>query len=452
MPNMGGAAAIFKQASDPGSSAVAGDLWSDTDNEALYRRNDANDGWITLNSSEKADISPETVTAKINSTIADYSTPDSATASSFASSADWTFDGSATGWETDNGGGTANVNSTTSGKVYIQANSNGDVPRVSYDLYADLGDSNLANTWVLRYKVENSNFDNNASGQAVRFDCGMSSGPEGDLTAENPKASVDSLHFTMAGHGAGSNMNGQCFSWNSANDYAQTSLIGIPLTLNSGTFYVQVTRLSVSSGNVKVYSDAGYTSLISGWDLTISSFTSNPSNLRYFFGRIYYQNVSDTNTFTLSDIKVWNDTTTAGEYPASNAVDNNTSTYWQSNSETNPNIYVDVGSNKNISQIAIWPHSNTTSTEVKIQSSTNASAWTDTRKITYSNFTEGEYNYVRFNTQLGRYFRIYGTDGSAKVLAINEIKCEELSDGEQADLHGHLPISATSTAIALNGT
>ena len=105
MPNMGGAAAIFKQASDPGSSAVAGDLWSDTDNEALYRRNDSNDGWITMNSSEKADVTTETTVPKITSTIGDYTTPDSATASSFASTATWTWDGSDTGFTTSDEGG-----------------------------------------------------------------------------------------------------------------------------------------------------------------------------------------------------------------------------------------------------------------------------------------------------------------------------------------------------------
>ena len=214
--------------------------------------------WATSGGS---DVSANEVVMPATTTIGDYSTPSSAVASSATGGADWTWDGSSTGWDTDNGGGTANVDSTSAGKVYIQANSSNDVPRVSYDLYSALGSSNLGNTWVLRYKVENTNFDNNASGQAVRFDCGMASASEASITAENPYASVDSLQFTMAGHGAGSNMNGQCFSWNSGNDYAGTSLITIPLTLNGGTFYVQVTRTSVSSGNVKVYSDSGYSNL-----------------------------------------------------------------------------------------------------------------------------------------------------------------------------------------------
>jgi hypothetical protein len=402
--------------------------------------------------SSGGDVSNNEVIMPITSTIGDFSTPSGAVASSASGGADWTWDGTATGWATNNGGGTANVNSTSSGKVYLQANSNGDVPRVSYDLYSALGSSNLGNTWVLRYKIENTNFDNNASGQAVRFDCGMASTSESSITAENPYASVDSLQFTMAGHGAGSNMNGQCFSWNSASDYAQTGLISTPLTLNGGTFYVQVTRLSASSGNVKVYSDSGYSSLISGWDLTISSFSSNPASLRYFFARIFYQNVSDTNTFEISDIEVWNNTTSGGGQSASNAVDDNTSTYWESNQETNPNIYVNLGSAKNCGNMAVWWNSNSTETQIKIQSSTNASSWTDLRTINVTALTAGQYNYIRFNTKNAQYFRIYGNSGSSYVMAINEIKNTEFTDGAVACDHGHSSISSSDTSLALDGT
>ena len=82
------------------------------------------------------------------------------------------------------------------------------------------------------------------------------------------------------------------------------------------------------------------------------TFSSDPTNLRYLGGRIFYQGVSDTNTFEISDLTFYDDTTVATSYPASNAVDDDTSTYWKSNSETNPNIYVDLGSNKNSEKIA----------------------------------------------------------------------------------------------------
>ena len=441
---MGGAAAIFKQASDPGSSAVAGDLWSDTDNEALYRRNDANDGWITLNSSEKADISPLTVTTKASSTIADYSTPSSATASSFDSDATFTWDGSATGWTTSDEGGSAAI---TSNQVVLTANSNGDTPYVYYDLYSAMGDSVAANTWVLRGKIILDGYNNTSSGQAAKVEFGLSSGT-GGFTSE--RLGNDGLAGARAAHGAGGNQNWylyNIYSSGGSDDSDGGNLTSSPV---SGTFYFELVRSAVNDGQLKIYSDSTYSTLVETMD--VGTFSGNPSDLRYLYCRIFYQNVSNSNTVKLDSFVFFNNTTSAVEYPASNAVDNNTSTFWKSNSESNPNIYVDVGSNKNVSQLTIFQNAATTSTEIKVQSSTNASAWTDVRKITVSNLSDGAYYYIRFNSQLARYFRIYGTDGSAKILAINEIKCEELSDGEQADLHGHLPISATSTAVALNGT
>jgi len=441
---MGGAASIFKQASDPGSSAVAGDLWSDTDNEALYRRNDSNDGWITLNSSEKADISPETVTTKASSTIADYSTPSAATASSFASDATFTWDGSATGWTLTNDGGSASV---ASSQVVLTANSSNDCPRGTYDLYSAMGDSNAANTWVLRFKVIFDGYNNTASGQAASWQFGLSDSTS-NLDQENPNSSVEAISVRRGAHGAGGNQNWNNTAWCSSNtDNTAAALVSSPYT---ATRYVEVVRTAVNTMTTKVYTAATFSGTP---EYTINTtFTNNPSNLRYLFMRIFYQAVSDNNTVKVEDIVFFNDSTTAAEFPASNAVDDDTATFWKSNSETNPNIYVDVGSNKNVSQLTIFQNAATTSTEIKVQSSTNASAWTDVRKITVSNLADGAYNYIRFNSQRAIYFRIYGTDGSAKILAINEIKCEELSDGEQADLHGHLPISATSTAVALNGT
>ena len=443
MPNMGGAAAIFKQSSDPASSAVAGDLWSDTDNETLKRRNDANDGWITLNSSELADVSAETTVPKISSTIGDYTTPDSATASSFASDAVYSTDFSSdSGWTLTANGGTVAI---ASNKLTITANSNADHPTATYDLYAALGDSVLADTWVLRYKVSFADLDNNASGQGVKWDGGCISGTS--LSPQGNPTNVDSFVCGLHLHAASSNGNWMIQNYNDPRTDVTGSSFSLPY---SGTFWIEVTRTSASAGTVKRYTNANYSGTPAE---TLSvSFNSNPASLRYLFFRWNYDNVTDSNTVNFEDVEIFNNTTSATEYPASNAVDNDTATYWQSNSETNPNIYVDVGSVLNIGQVTIYPKNTTTETELKIQTSSNASSWTDVRKITYSNLTEGAYNYIRFNIKNARYVRIYGNNGSAKILAINEIKCQELTDGAAADDHGHYPISATSTSIALNGT
>jgi len=141
-------------------------------------------------------------------------------------------------------------------------------------------------------------------------------------------------------------------------------------------------------------------------------------------------------------------TTLEGGQPASNAVDDNTATYWESTSETNPAIYVDMTSSTTTSNFAVYPNTLTTETEIKIQSSTNASDWTDKRTITYSNLTEAAWNYIRFNLTTARYWRIYGNSGDAAVLAIDEIKVlDAVSDTDVRTLHGHLPISSSDTSL-----
>ena len=145
------------------------------------------------------------------------------------------------------------------------------------------------------------------------------------------------------------------------------------------------------------------------------------------------------------DVKI---TTVVGDQPASNAVDDNTATYWESNSETNPAIYVDMSSSTTTSNLAVYPNTLTTETEIKIQSSTNASDWTDKRTITYSNLTEAAWNYIRFNLTTARYWRIYGNSGGAEVLAIDEIKVlDAVSDTDVRTLHGHRPISSSDTSL-----
>ena len=134
--------------------------------------------------------------------------------------------------------------------------------------------------------------------------------------------------------------------------------------------------------------------------------------------------------------------------PCSNAVDDNTATYWQSATETNPNIYVDLSSSTTCSNIGIDPNSATTETEVTIQSSDDAVSWTTQRTILTSNWTNGAWNYIRFNLATARYWRIYGNSGNSVDLAINEIKVlNGVSDANVRTLHGHIPISSSDTSL-----
>jgi hypothetical protein len=142
----------------------------------------------------------------------------------------------------------------------------------------------------------------------------------------------------------------------------------------------------------------------------------------------------------------------ASGFASSNAKDGNTSTVWKTNASTNPFIHADMGSAVNLCALAWYHNSATTETTVKIQSSTDASNWTDERIITVSNLVADVYNYIRFNVVNARYLRIYGSSGSSTVLASAEIKVQKNTDSVLLLSHGHLSISNTDTGIELDGT
>jgi len=413
-----------------------------TDGHVLTARA-SNSYGIAWEATSGGGVDPNEVIMAATSTIGDFSTPSNAVASSASGGADWSWDGTSTGWTLTNDGGTAAI---SSGQVSLTANSSYDCPRATIDLYSALGSAYVGNTFVLRFKVTFSGFTNTASGQAVAWQIGIASSTS-NLDLENPYSSTDGILASRDGHGAGSDQNWYAKCWNSASNTASGALVSSPFT---AVRYCELVRTAASSCELKVYTDAGYSTLEQ--TLTISSFSSNPSNMRYLFLRIFYQNVSDTNTVLAEDFKLWNNTTTGGGQDASNAIDDDTSTYWESNSETNPNIYVDLGSEKNCGNMAVWWNSNSTETQIKLQSSTNASAWSDLRTINVTDLTAGQYNYIRFNVAAARYFRIYGNNGAAKVMVINEIKNTEFSTGAVASEHGHLDISSSDTSLALDGT
>ena len=111
-----------------------------------------------------------------------------------------------------------------------------------------------------------------------------------------------------------------------------------------------------------------------------------------------------------------------------------------------------MGSAVNLCALAWYHNSATTETSIKIQSSTDASNWTDERTILTSILVANVYNYIRFNVVTARYLRIYGISGSSLVLASAEIKVSKKTDSELAIIHGHLAISNSDTGIELDGT
>lgn len=71
----------------------------------------------------------------------------------------------------------------------------------------------------------------------------------------------------------------------------------------------------------------------------------------------------------------------------SNAVDNNTSTYWQSANGYSANIYVDFGVSYNFSQVSItWDGTNHYSLKVYVECSNNASTWVRVDSVMNASF------------------------------------------------------------------
>jgi len=395
----------------------------------------------SLITSTTAKVDPDQVVMDYSTTLTDYSTPTSAAASSFSSG----------------------------GVFTIEANSANDNPQAVLDLNPLIGGS-VGGTWTLRTKIVYTNFTNTASGQAVQFQLGISDSTT--LTGEDP-AGISAILQNRAAHGSTVAQQPYLRQYNPAvaNDATGGVLISSPF---SATRYIQLQRKGTNSIEMKIYSDSAYTTLLE--TITDSSTNAAASSLRYLVTRIFYQGVTDVNIVSIEAIAFYNNTlipvTATWEWDGStagwtttdnggtvtmisgtgalNAVDDDLTTFWQSNAAANNWIYVDTGSEKDISQMTIYPNAATTETQYKIQYSNDLVTWTDLRLINVSALTNAAYNYIRFNTVTGRYVRIYGNSGSSYVMAINEIKVDETN--AVSTEHGHLEIDPTNATLALDGT
>lgn len=384
-------------------------------------------------------VDPDHVVMDYSTTLTDYSTPTSASASSAGTPAVFT----------------------------IMADSSNDNPQAVIDLNSYMGGV-AAGTWTLRTKIVYTNFTNTAAAQGVSFEMGMSD--TSTLTGFSP-AGVSAILLTRAAHGTLQN-NPTLRQLNpAADDSTAGVLVASPFT---ATRYIQLQRKGTNSIEQKEYSDSSYSVLLE--TVTNAATTAVASNLRYLLTRLVYQGVTDVNTVAIDEIAFYNNTLTPvtptwewNESPtgwtttnnggvvtltagsgAGNAIDDDLATFWQSSAAVNNWIYVDVGSQKDLSQMTIYPNAATTETQYKIQYSNDLATWTDLRLINVSALTNGAYNYIRFNTVTARYVRIYGNSGGSNVMAINEIKVDETN--EVATEHGHLEIDPTDVTLSLDGT
>jgi len=383
-----------------------------------------------------------------STTIGDYTQPASATCSSSATvpaTPDYETDFSvSTGWSAN----TSNIQiDTGNSEVDFQQ----DTGSLDQEVYYDLGLIDDAK-WLLRWKITFDNINLNSSGgQANEFKFGIYdiNNPSGETpsgtdaicsTIASGSGSIGNQIFTLDG--------GSRSTTYSNNDPFSTS------TATATAFYCQLTRESSTSTTYKVFSNSDYSTGQVGSTVTHTT-PATVVSLRYLMFRIYSQAVTGAGVnASITDVKFWDgmNTPETTPNPCSLAVDDNVATFWKSSAEANPNIYVDMSSATTTSNIAVYPNSATDETEIKIQSSPNASAWTDERTITWSNLTEGAWNYIRFNLVSARYWRIYGNSGASKTLAIDEIKVlDSVADADVRNLHGHISISNSDTSLNLAG-
>jgi len=377
-----------------------------------------------------------------STTIGDYTQPASATCSSAATTpATPTYEtdfSSTTGWSAN----TTHLQiDTGNSELDWQCNTS------SIDEYLNFDLTTVDNSlWVVRCKITFDNITlNGTAGQAAEFKLGIYS--NGSPSGETP--SGDAIFYTI-GTGSGNIANGAVQVNGGAR--SSTEVADTPFSTSTATstaFYCQLTRESTTSITYKVFTDAAY-SVQLGATITQAT-TSGVTGLRYLTARIYTQTMTGTGTLaSITDLEFYNaiNDVNVASNPCSNAVDNNVATSWKSDTETNPNIYVDMSSSTTTSNLALYPNAGTTETEIKIQSSTDAIAWTDQRTITWSNLTEAAWNYIRFNLVSARYWRIYGSSGASADMQIDEINVlDAVSDNDVRNLHGHIPISSSDTSL-----
>lgn len=413
-----------------------------TDGHVLTAR--ASDSYgIAWEAAGGGDTDPNKVVMPTSSTIGDYSTPDAATASSSATVAPtYSFDfSSSTGWTLESG-------YTISGNEFNFNKSSNDNTRAYYDLGSALSDT----AWTMRFKINWSsmslptNLSNYLMYYGVRSSNAVGTTANDGIMMVSNTADQDNTWYMQA------------LSKYNQSQQAGTYTGRYPAGSYSTStdYYIQLRRLSSTEFDFKVYSDSSYTTEL--FDSGTTSVNSSSTGYQYvWIGVDNYGSNGAAWTGIIDDLQIWDGSTSAGS-PPQNVIDDDVTSYWESTSETNPNIYVDctgASSDTSLTQLAYYANSNTTETEIKIQYATNAggvSSWNDLRTITVSDLTNGQYNYIRFNNATGRYVRVYGNSGLAKVLAINELKVQEPSDSLVGNTHGHLGISNSDTSLNLDGT
>ena len=412
----------LSQSSQP-NAVPEGSLWYDTSNDVLK----SSDG-TTYNQVGRTSFSGAAVVSH-STTIGDYTQPSEAVAGDTTFQDRYTTN---TGWTQTSTEIT--VDSTTADMCHFAgATASGAVYRA---VHKALGSTLSDSKWIMRFKYV---YTSTAGGGPLHLIATLRAG------TSDPTGSGD--HIAIVHHAAYSGL------IIDAKDGASATGNTTGLTLVAGnTYYVQLERTTTTNITISAFSDATFTTHIanSPQSHTIASTAGN--SLTTLIHSNISTNGAEALTADIDEMEIYNNKNAADITSISQLIDNSTSTVWTSISATNPSCYVDMGSALNLCAIAMYYNSAaTTETEIKIQTSSDASTWTDKRTITTSNLTNGAWNYYRFNIAGGaRYIRVYGT-GTSKALSIKEIKVMKKTDAQIfADL-GIVEISSSDTALDGDG-
>jgi len=407
---------FYLEATEP-PNTLDGDLWSDTTANTL--KLNVSGTFETVGVSSFSDA----VTVSYSQTIGDYVQPDSAVATSAADlSGDVVLDPDS--HTMDNTG-----NSVQNVKSFA----------------VDLGAGNIpTDDWEARFPLDMTAFtartDTNTQYSWVGF----------RSLSVLPDAYSDSLGLLMFTHTGVGNKFYATTGENTALGNLDNELTGYGL--QTGQIYVKMKLVGTNSFTITLYSNSNYTDGQLA-TVTVDITSKTIENLRYWYGGFQKTYGSNNGTIDIDVDALEGESGILDTHRAAFAVDDSTSTYWESLAQTNPAIYVAEGENNNYVGCAIyWKTS--TETEITISVSTDTSFTTPeiVRTILTSALTNGAWNYIRFNVKNGRYMQIRGSSGSSKVLSLYEIKSLIKTDSEILLDLGILVISPTNTTLALDGT
>ena len=369
--------------------------------DVLYRRNAANTSWSPVSVDQLPYLT-------LSTTIGDYSQPAAAVASSsdtITPDVDLDF----TEYADQSAFDAAWITSSTATLQGNPSNDNIEIKTTATlaSMYYDLGASVSNSAWVIRFKLT---FSTAGATNLGLFWLVLSDNTTG--TAQTAQS-----HIGIEIYDNDNNVYAQTGNAIRPDGAVTQQVFSAAISPSATTYYVQMIRLTSTSFKAEFFSDSAFTTSLGSATVATDALTG----LRYFKLLTY---TSGAMIGTLDDFKFWNGITSVA-YSASNAVDNSTSTRWQSTSEANPNIYVDLSSAREIVGVALnIDKTNTTVTSLKIRASTDTS-FADGENVAYisiSDFTDDTWRFLANNFLAAncRYVQIYANETG--VLAVNEVK------------------------------